>query len=464
METAFEKAKALQEADRVNEAMASYREIPDGDPDAFKAYNNLGTLLEEQGRPEEAIDAYRQSIEVNPRSALVHYNLGRAFHRLGRLLDAQDSYRVALEIDPQLVAAHYNLANALYHQGRREASEAAYRRALELEPDLMQAHSNLGNVLFDQSRLPEAAQCYRRALELDPNAPAEHLNLGKVLDVLGQTDEAVAAYRQSLALNPESRTTQFSLARLLHRAGRGAEAAELFRQWLARKPDDPVILHMLAACTGRGVEPRAPDDYVRSVFDEFAADFELTLYKLQYRAPQLVGEALRQTYGQPRQSLDIVDAGCGTGLCGAFLRPYARRLAGVDLSQGMLAKAHEKGIYDELIAEELTAFLSRNATAYDAVVSGDTLVYFGDLAPVFEAVVHALRAGGAFLFTVEQRQAAQVGSGHHLNPNGRYSHTEQYIAEALPRAGLRVESIAHDVLRRESGQPVEGLVVRATTG
>ena len=36
--------------------------------------------------------------------------------------------------------------------------------------------------------------------------------------------------------------------------------------------------------------------------------------------------------------LDVLDLGCGTGLCGPLLRPYARALAGVDLSPQMLER------------------------------------------------------------------------------------------------------------------------------
>ena len=38
------------------------------------------------------------------------------------------------------------------------------------------------------------------------------------------------------------------------------------------------------------------------------------------------------------RSLDVLDAGCGTGLCGPLVAPYARRLVGVDLSEAMLAR------------------------------------------------------------------------------------------------------------------------------
>ena len=60
---------------------------------------------------------------------------------------------------------------------------------------------------------------------------------------------------------------------------------------------------------------------------------------------------------RPSKSLDVLDAGCGTGLCGPLVAPYARRLSGVDLSAGMLARAKEKNVYDALVQGELTEYL-----------------------------------------------------------------------------------------------------------
>ncbi len=83
----------------------------------------------------------------------------------------------------------------------------------------------------------------------------------------------------------------------------------------------------------------------------------------------------------PDGRLVVLDAGCGTGLCGPLLRPYASRLVGVDLSGGMLDHARRKEIYTDLVQSELTEFLAAQQRAFDVIVAADTLVYFGDLAP-----------------------------------------------------------------------------------
>jgi predicted TPR repeat methyltransferase len=238
------------------------------------------------------------------------------------------------------------------------------------------------------------------------------------------------------------------------------KARDVFGHWLAREPDNPVAAHMLSACAGADVPPRASDAYVRASFDSMAESFDEHLADLDYQAPRLIGQSFSRAWPVPRAGLDVLDAGCGTGLCAAWLRPHARTLVGVDLSAGMLRRAERLRQYDRLVEAELTQFLQSQQDAWDAIVSADTLCYFGALDRLFEAAARALRSGGRLLFTVEQ--ALDPGeTGYRLQPHGRYSHAQAYVASQLERAGMSVDSIVTDKLRKESGRDVAGLVVTA---
>ena len=229
---------------------------------------------------------------------------------------------------------------------------------------------------------------------------------------------------------------------------------------LQEEPDDPVALHMHAACTGGQIPARASNAFVERTFDSFATSFESKLERLSYRAPALVAAMIEDAGVDARRQLEVLDAGCGTGLCGPLLAPYARRLVGVDLSEGMLARAKEKQLYDALEHGELTQYLSANRDTFDLIASADTLVYFGDLEPVVTAAAGALRAGGWLFFTVEHAVRPGEDAGYRLEFHGRYAHSRAYVDRTLAAAGLRTE-IAEADLRMESGMPVAGLVVRA---
>ena len=235
---------------------------------------------------------------------------------------------------------------------------------------------------------------------------------------------------------------------------------KIFEEWLDEEPEDPIARHMLAACTGRDVPVRASNGFVAETFDNFAASFESKLAKLSYRAPALVAAMLEDSGLGPSKGLDVLDAGCGTGLCGPLVMSYARRLTGVDLSAGMLAQAKEKNVYDALVNSELTEYLRDSREAFDLIVSADTLVYFGGLEDVVAAAAGALRPGGLWIFTLEHAAGCDATLDYRLELHGRYSHSRGYVERLLTLAGLRSE-IAQAELRMESGTPVAGLVIRA---
>jgi predicted TPR repeat methyltransferase len=226
--------------------------------------------------------------------------------------------------------------------------------------------------------------------------------------------------------------------------GKIGEAAEVFRQWLADEPAHPVARHMHAACSGRNVPERAPDDYVEYTFDRFADSFETQLNeRLHYQAPQLCAALLKRHLPAPQHQYTMLDAGCGTGL-----------------SRGMLDRAQNKGVYTDLYKAELTEFLQTSPGQWDVVLSADTLCYFGDLQAVMQAAAGSLQPGGTLVYTVEQLPD-DAAAPFRLEPHGRYAHARQHVEQALAAAGLRVLEISEDMLRKEGGKPVAGWLVAA---
>ena len=65
------------------------------------------------------------------------------------------------------------------------------------------------------------------------------------------------------------------------------------------------------------------------------------------------------------------------------------------------------------------------------------------------------------IFTVEELSDAAHDAGYAISPNGRYRHARGYVERVLADAGLRSEIVPAE-LRLEAGEPVAGLVVRAT--
>jgi predicted TPR repeat methyltransferase len=198
-----------------------------------------------------------------------------------------------------------------------------------------------------------------------------------------------------------------------------------------------------------------PTGLVRETYDHYAPTFEQELVgALRYQGPALLHQAVLSALGAEAGGFDILDGGCGTGLCGKVFRPMARRLAGVDASAEMIGFADEKDLYDELIHGELCESLGRYRAAFDIVLAGDVLIYLGRPDPVMSAVWAALKPGGLFALTTERLD----GTGLDLSATGRYRHSDSCIEEAAPSAGFSVASVDRACLRFERGVAVESSV------
>ena len=360
-------------------------------------------------------------------------------------------------MEPERADWHSNLGIVLQDRLELDGAVAAYRRAIELDPSHANAHSNLGVVLRAKGEVAEAEAAYRAAIALDPRHSNAYQNLGVLLNAQGRAGEAAQCFSKVITLRPTDQDARRLLALAHCTLGEVDKAVAIYEDWLAEEPENAVARHMLAACSGHDVPARASDAYIQASFDSFAASFDAKLAKLLYRAPALVVEMLARSGAKASKRLDVADVGCGTGLCGPLLAPYARRLVGVDLSEGMLARARERDVYDELVQVELLAYLSDHRDAFDVIVSADTLVYFGSLEPVIAAAANALRHGGRLVFTVEEL----AGEGFAISVSGRYQHARDYVEHVLAEAGLE-PAIERAELRLEAGEPVAGLVVLGT--
>lgn len=420
----------------------------------------LAVGLQKGGLLDAAEEIYRRILETAPNNADALHFLALSRHERGDHDQAIALIQKAVVAAPDHADAHNNLGNMLMQKGRVDDAEVEYRRVLELRPRHAGAHANLGLVLRRKKDDVAAEAAFRRAIEIDGEHAEAYHNLGAILRDSNRGDAALLAYQKALSLRPYDGESYRRVGATLYGLGRIPEALAIYQRWLSLEPKNALAEHMVAACSGEDVPERASDEFVRTTFDTFADSFDGVLQRLLYRAPALVGDAVARTLGAPAAALDVLDAGAGTGLCGPLLRPYARRLTGVDLSKLMLDRAAARGGYDQLEAAELTAFMAGHPQAFDLVASADTLVYFGDLTAAATAAASTLRPGGHLIFTVEHADPEPAG-GFRINPHGRYSHGEDYVRRTLTAAGLSPVSIDRAHLRTENNAAVDGLLVVA---
>jgi predicted TPR repeat methyltransferase len=101
--------------------------------------------------------------------------------------------------------------------------------------------------------------------------------------------------------------------------------------------------------------------------------------------------------------------------------------------------------------------------SFDVVASAATIVHFGKLDAVFQAVARCLRRRGLFAFTAfpndDDPSAVAMGTLNGLAQGGCFRHGSDYIARTATEYGLAVELLDREVHEHARKAAIPGLVV-----
>ena len=459
-----------------------------------QALQRWGTGLVAADRVPEAVEALRASVALSPNAPAAWTNLGVALDRANCLGEAAASLERSVALWRGQPDTWLLLGLVRKKRGDAAGAEAAYSVALQQQPDSALVWQCLGLLKEEQRDYSGAIECFTTCVAKGRGDAAMSANLGRLHYQTGRISEARASYAAAC----EADAANGHYRAMLHRThflcdmldGRSideavlalrlsegqAEADEPLVQFLqgaswflasfrhvdaasrlARKlveicPDSASARYLFDSLSGNSGLDRSPPDYIVESFDAFAEVFDAKLVGvLGYDVPEKLAALVREAAPGDRL-YDVVDAGCGTGLCAPLVRSLARRLTGIDLSPKMLDQAYKRGLYDALVCEDLVAALDRLAGQFDLAVAADVLIYFGDLGPLFAAVAAAVRPGGLFAFSVE---TLPEQGAYRLLASGRFAHTPAYVRSKMGRFFVEVAR-TETTIRQDATERVPG--------
>jgi predicted TPR repeat methyltransferase len=268
-------------------------------------------------------------------------------------------------------------------------------------------------------------------------------------------DAAIERARRAAAAEPNDALRQLQLADALRQAGKNDDARVAAERCLSLAPEATAARFLLAALGGAATPETMPPELVATIFDNAAAQFDRMLVdNLKYRGPELIAKALTPFLPKLGRKLDILDAGCGTGLCAPYLAPLARRLDGVDLSPKIVEAARARGGYDRLAVGDCVAAMRGAVDGYDLIVAADVVIYLGALEAFFDAAHGALRPGGLVALSIERG----TGGRFTLSNASRYQHDPAYVEATAARAGFALAHREDCTLRFENRKPVDSMI------
>ena len=283
----------------------------------------------------------------------------------------------------------------------------------------------------------------------------------RILLARGKPEEAIAAWEPFIAATGKPGAALLSLAKGLGYFGFQGHAEIILKRAEEHSEDDKTLAYTAAGILGQELGP-SQQSWAVDMFDKFSSFYDQNLAAIGNGGPMLIGTMLKRLPISPENKLDVLDAGCGTGLCVPFLKPYARLLHGCDFSVGMLQESYGKGIYDMLTRTDLTDPATLPEGLFDLIVCADVFTYFGDMTGTLGNLAGKLRPGGWLIFTVEDAGESELPKGYKLYSSGRYIHSEAYLCKALAATGFAppAEQITA-TLRLELGMPLPGRAVAA---
>ena len=450
----LQKLRALLNVGDIESARAALKQLAESAPDNAAVHYLLGVAHSAANENAAALVSLERALQLDKHNPLYQLQCAVLLQSLGRSVDAAARYRHAIRLNPKSPEAHYNFGLLLQQQGDVEGALACYRSALLHQPAMVEALNNLGNVLLAKGQPQEALKVLQQAVALRPGFAVPHNNIGNVLLKLNRREEAIDAFKRALELNTDFVEAITNLAEQYQHLGKHHEALALYDRALTLDANNE-LTRFARDALAHANPARPPDEFVRKVFRDLAPNFDQHLVeKLGYEIPRLLAKQL-QPWIAGRNSLSVLDLGCGTGLFGVEIKPYSQNLVGIDLSAEMLAEAQQRQIYQRLEETDLASFLrSAAAACYDLVVATDVFVYVGDLAATFTGAASAVKPGGRFAFSVES--LANEKGVYLLRESGRYAHSRAHIEALAAEHGFGIAAAIETPIRMERNAPIAG--------
>ena len=422
----------------------------------IKQLKNSALKNLQNGQYEKALEEFSEICHLHDKDAESWFMLGAISGHLGRLDNAIKFCNQATMLKPDYAEAYFNMAQAYLQKNLPSQASEILKTVLRIKPYYTDALRALCKALKAENKKQEAIQYHQQLIRNDNPTAWDYANMGLIYFESKLYKKAIELFIQALTLAPDDADIQALAGNCYRLTGQLEKAANHFKRAIKIKPDMETAKYYLAAVDKNTRTPDiSPSSFVKNCYNTISTTYDNThtAKRLGYRVPQQLTDEIKKRIPQGSM-LEIIDVGCGTGLCGSQLKDITRNITGVDLSEGMLKLAKEKNVYDNIICADLITTLAGYTNRFDLVISTGVFIHFGDLAPVFKASHQALKPEGLFAFSIHKHTEEQ----YFLNPTGHYSHSASYVGQLSKENGFQEKYKKEVIIYNQDGEDVLGFL------
>ena len=204
----IQQGQSFQNKKEFNQAIQSYENAKELEPNNFEPYYLLGEIAHIQKKKSDAIELYQKAIELNPKHFESLAKLGEIYLFDEKLKDSIKYYQLAYELKPNSALVCYRLAENFKKSARYDEAIEYYQKALEINPDSAKTYYQLAIILDKLGKHSQAREYRDRAIKIKPDSTFAWVKLGDVLTTQNKLDEAIkcyqtACYQRNIELKPE---------------------------------------------------------------------------------------------------------------------------------------------------------------------------------------------------------------------------------------------------------------------
>lgn len=455
----WQKAFGFIQQSKPELALVLLNKLKQANPVHPQVYHGLGIVCLQKSEFNQAYEYLALAQPSLKEDATFANHFGLSLHRLQRLDEALVWLKKATELMPEEAGFWANYAYVFESKKDWPAMECAFKEALKLEHQSLEFALGLAVALRQQSHsLAALQQLMRFSTSQDEDFYKEWLlNIWlaygeqKTLKTLDTLSSKNADFYVALGDYFDEQLNRDKAAVGLLKT--------LYQRALSLKPThsySQYMLDLLDESTRQSLQA-APADYVESLYDAHAEQFETQLVnKLGYEAPDWFAHELKQ-YLQPQTPIKLLDLGCGTGLFAQALaqQGFSLKADGVDISANMLKQAQAKELYSRCVKQDINSFLTQSDDeSYELISALDVLIYQGEYHQFLAHTKKALAHNGYFVITLEC--AENANQPYMLDKSGRFKHGLNAFISQAQSLSFKIIKQHQTCLRMEDDQKTQG--------
>ncbi len=230
------RARGLQEAGQIGQAITLMEEILAREPDIIDGRMLLGNLYFKEKRLAEALAAFQSVLRQKPDFNFAMLDVANTLIAMKQFDQAKKEISAFRVIFPKDATFLRLLGQAELERLQFDKALDYFRQALAIDPAYAEAYLKMGEIYYQRQDLTHAEKSLSKAQELNPGLDKVSFIRAQVADAQGNLELARKSYLRELEINEKNFSASFNLAQLYKKLGQMDEAMRYFRRTTELQP------------------------------------------------------------------------------------------------------------------------------------------------------------------------------------------------------------------------------------